>query len=214
MTVRRPSKKNLLDLSERYHLHLTEAELDDYYDLVRGMLDAYDALDQFPDPVREVTPAIRVAGARPDPADDPLNAVVRRCSVKAAGAAKGALSGKAIGIKDTVSIAGIPMTCASRLLYDYTPDADATIIGRILQAGGEITVILNTDDFGFAGTGHTSVYGTSRNPVDPQHLPTAFLGLLGLPEPMLANCVLVELLGTGRSRWHTSIVGMQPLISQ
>ena len=171
MAVRRPSKVDLLDLSERYHLQLTEDELDDYHELVAGMLDAYDALDQFPDPVREVTPAVRIVGERPSPEDDPLNAIVRRCSVKAAPEVSGPLSGKRIGLKDTVAIAGIPMTCASRLLNDYTPDIDATIVKRIIEAGGHITAVMNTDDFGFAGTGHTSIYGVIKNPVDPSHSP-------------------------------------------
>ena len=47
-----------------------------------------------------------------------------------------ALAGKRIGIKDTVCVAGIPTTCASRLLYDYVPDVDATIVRRIIEAGG------------------------------------------------------------------------------
>jgi amidase len=85
--------------------------------------------------------------------------------------AGGPLSGKAIGVKDTVCVAGIPMTCASRLLYDYTPDIDATVVERILKAGGHITAVLNTDDFAFSGGGHTSCYGPGRNPVDPAHCP-------------------------------------------
>ena len=171
MTVRRPSKEDLKDLGERYHLRLTEAELEDYYELVSGVMDTYDVLDQIPDPVIEVIPAVRIAGARPTPEEDPNNAIVRRCSVKAADNVDGPLSGKRIGLKDTVSIAGIPLTGGSRMLYDFTPDGDATITRRILEAGGEITAILNTDDFGFAGTGHTSAYGPSRNPVNPDHHP-------------------------------------------
>ncbi len=169
MTVRRPSHEDIMDLSDRYNLQLTEAELDDYHELIAGMLDAYDALDQFPDPVREVTPAVRITGARPSPADDPLNAIVRWVDVKASPEASGVLSGKRIGLKDTVCIAGIPMTCASRLLNDFTPDVDATITKRILEAGGHITAIMNTDDFGFAGTGHTSIYGPIKNPANPDH---------------------------------------------
>ncbi len=168
MTLRRPSREDLIDISNRHHLRLTEAEVDDFHDIVKGVLDGYDELDQYPDPVREVTPAVRIPGARPSPKDDPLNAVVRNCSVKAVDA-KGPLSGKRIGIKDTVCIAGIPLTCASRLLYDYVPDIDATIIRRILLAGGHITAVLNTCDFAFSGGGHTSTYGVGRNPVDPKH---------------------------------------------
>ncbi|MDA0229635.1 MAG: amidase [Proteobacteria bacterium] len=171
MTLRRPSKENLKDISERHHLQLTEAELESYYDVVCGVMESYDVLDQIPDPVRPLTEAIRQVGARPEPEDDPLNGVVRLCSVKAINSGGGALSGKTIGLKDTISVAGIPMTCASRLLYDYTPDGDATVVKRLLEAGGHITHILNTDDFGFAGTGHTSAYGPTHNPVNPNHHP-------------------------------------------
>ena len=171
MTIRRPSRENLKDISERHHLHLTEAELETYYDIVGGVMESYDALDQIPDPVRPLTEAIRQVGARPEPEDDPLNGVVRLCSVKAVNPGNGALAGKTIGLKDTISIAGIPMTCASRLLWDYTPDGDATVVKRLIEADGHITHILSTDDFGFAGTGHTSGYGPAKNPVNPKHHP-------------------------------------------
>jgi amidase len=169
MTLRRPSTEDLIDLSDRYHLNLNEDEIAVFYNLTRAVLDGYDELDQYPDPVRQVTPAVRIPGPRPEPEEDPLNGIVRWCDVKATGAARGPLAGKRIGIKDTVCIAGIPITCASRLLYDYVPDIDATVIMRILKAGGHITAILNTDDFAFSGGGHTSTYGVGLNPVNKKH---------------------------------------------
>jgi amidase len=169
MTIRRPSRENLIDIGIRTGLDLTEAEVDDFLPLTAAVIAGYDELDQYPDPVRQVVPAVRIPGSRPKPEDDPLNGVVRTCSVKAANDPKGPLSGKRIGIKDTICVAGIPISCASRLLYDYVPDIDATIVKRILEAGGHITAILNTDDFAFSGGGHTSVYGVGLNPVDPKH---------------------------------------------
>ncbi len=169
MTLRRPSSEDLIDISDRYHLNLTEAELEVFYTLTAEVLEGYDELDQYPDPVRQVTPAVRIPGARPGPDEDPLNGIVRYCDVKATGAGKGALSGKRIGTKDTICVAGIPTTCGSRLLYDYVPDIDATVVMRILEAGGHITAILNTDDFAFSGGGHTSTYGPGLNPTNPRH---------------------------------------------
>lgn len=169
MTLRRPSDTDLIDIGERYHLHLTEDELDVMVELVSAVMEGYDELEQYPDPLREVMPAVRIPGARPGSDEDPCNGVVRNCSVKAVGSAKGPLAGKRIGIKDTVCIAGIPMSCASRLLYDFVPDIDATVITRILKAGGHITAVLNTDDFAFSGGGHTSAYGVGLNPTDPKH---------------------------------------------
>ncbi|MBP5858427.1 amidase [Marivibrio halodurans] len=172
MTLRRPALADIEDISIRYGLDLTEAEVADLQPLIGAVMAGYDTLDQIPDPVRAVTPAVRIPGPRPEPEDDPLNGIVRTCSVEAAPPVPdGALGGKRIGLKDTVAIAGIPMSCASRLLYDYTPDIDATVTKRILEAGGHITAVLNTDDFAFSGGGHTSCYGPGRNPVDPAHVP-------------------------------------------
>ncbi len=171
MTLRRPSREDLIDIGYRYHLNLTEDETDVFMGLASALLDGYDELEQYPDPLREVLPAVRIPGPRPSPEDDPLNGVVRSCSVKAtgSGSGRGALAGKKIGTKDTICIAGIPIGCASRLLYDYVPDIDATVVRRILKAGGHITAILNTDDFAFSGGGHTSAYGVGLNPVNPKH---------------------------------------------
>ncbi len=168
MSLRRPSKADLAAISSKRHLQLTEVEIDDLYELVCENLMLYDELEQYPDPVRKVVPAVRIPGPRPAPAADPHNAIVRTCSVKLAGAT-GILAGKSIGVKDTVCVAGIPLSCASRLLFDYTPDIDATVVTRILEAGGHITAILNTDDFAFSGGGHTSAYGVTCNPVNNKH---------------------------------------------
>lgn len=172
MTLRRPSLNDVHSLSARYGVHLTEAEVETLMPIIAGMMESYDALDQYPDPLRAVTPAVRVPGPRPDPAKDPLNGIVRTCSVKATPeVTNGLLSGKSIGVKDTVCVAGLPMTCASKLLYDYTSDIDATVVKRIIEAGGHITAVLNTDDFAFSGGGHTSTYGPGRNPANPAHSP-------------------------------------------
>jgi len=169
MTLRRPSRQDILDLSASTHVNLTEAEVEVIHEMVNLNLDTYDVLDQMPDPVRDVVPAIRIQGGRPTREQDPLNTIVRRVDVKAINA-KGPLSGKTVGIKDTVCVAGIPTTCGSKLLFDYTPDADATVITRILEAGGHITAMLNTDDFSFSGAGHTSTYGPGLNPVDQKYV--------------------------------------------
>ncbi|MBD9541391.1 amidase [Ensifer sp. ENS04] len=170
MTLRRPSRQDIVALSMQTNVNLTEAELDVIHELVNLNMDTYDELDQMPDPVREITPAVRIPGARPTRDEDPLNAIVRYVDVTAVDRTKGPLSGKRIGIKDTVAVAGIPTTAASRLLYDYTPDVDATVVKRILEAGGHITAMLNTDDFSFSGAGHTSAYGPGLNPADPKYL--------------------------------------------
>ncbi|MCY4388793.1 MAG: amidase [Desulfurellaceae bacterium] len=168
MSLRKPTKDDFHRLAQANHFELSAEEAEAYEAMLPDMFAALDALDQAPANLPEISYREREPGSRPSRADDPLNAIVRRCSIK--GAPSGKLAGKRLGIKDNVSIAGIPMTCASLVLSGYVPDIDATIITRILDAGGEITAILNMDNFAFSGGGHTSAYGPTRNQHNPDHM--------------------------------------------
>ena len=103
--------------------------------LMDGVLASYRRLDQFAEPTLAVKYP-RDAGFRPAASDNRLNAWYWRCSIK--GATSGPLAGKKIAIKDNVCVAGIPMMNGSNVLEGYVPDVDATIVTRILGAGGEI----------------------------------------------------------------------------
>ena len=52
------------------------------------------------------------------------------------GAATGKLHGKRDIIKDNVAVAGVPMMNGTKLLEGYIPEYDATVVTRILDAGG------------------------------------------------------------------------------
>jgi len=169
MTVRRLSKEDVTRIAARHGLGLGEAEIAEDVALCNGVLDGYDALDALPEPPRPVIGAVRDPGRRATREEDPLNGVVRFCDVHAVAPSGDALAGMRIGVKDTVAVAGVPLSCGSRLLYDYTPEIDATVTRRILYAGGRITAVLNTDDFAFSGGGHTSTYGPGLNPANPDH---------------------------------------------
>ena len=71
-------------------------------------------------------------------------------------------------MKDSVAIAGIPLTCGSAILQGFVPRYDATVTDRILRAGAEIVCITNMDDLAFSGGGESSWYGPTRNPFDPE----------------------------------------------
>ncbi|MDP9255022.1 MAG: amidase family protein [Actinomycetota bacterium] len=111
--------------------------------------------------------AVREPGSRPSAEEDPLNAIVRRCRVRAQ-RCEGLLSGKRLAMKDSVAIAGIPLTCGSAILQGFVPRYDATVTDRILRAGAEIVCITNMDDLAMSGGGESSWYGPTRNPFDPE----------------------------------------------
>jgi amidase len=131
-------------------------------DAILGTLDGLDAQTPAEFPVVE---AVRDPGRPPQPGEDPNNAIVRWCRVRAEGE-YGVLSGKRVAMKDSVAIAGIPLTCGSRVLAGFVPAIDSVVTERILRVGGEIVAITNMDDFAFSGGGDSSYYGATLNPFD------------------------------------------------
>ncbi len=168
MSLRPPTREDLRELADSQHLNLAEDELDAMCLVARGLVQSLVAIDTAP-AARSPYPERRV-GERPDEKADPFNAIVRRCRVK--GAASGRLAGKRIGVKDTVSVAGVPLTCGSKIFgpAGFVPDCDATIVQRMLEEGAEIVAMLNMDELALAPSGATSAHGPVRNPHDPTRL--------------------------------------------
>lgn len=162
MALRQPTADDLQRLAAASHFRLSPDELVDFQALMPAMFETLDALDRMPlaAPIQKYPD--RDAGSRPDRKSDPFNAIIHRCTVK--GAASGKLAGKRVGIKDNISVAGVPMTCGSSVMEGYVPAADATLVRRILDAGATIVAKLNLDNFAFAGGGDTSSFGPTRNP--------------------------------------------------
>lgn len=159
----RPSRDDLVEISERIGLRLSPGELDAYQGMAEVMLATVDATDVDPPPAPDAA-ARRAAGPRPTRDQDPLNAVVRWCDVTPRGS--GPLTGLNLAIKDSVPVAGVPMTAASRVLRGYTPAEDAIVTERLLQAGARIVAIANMDEFALSGGGDTSCYGPTLTPYD------------------------------------------------
>jgi amidase len=155
----------LHDLARTWGFTLDEGEAEQLLAVAEGVFQAFDLLDSQPSVVVEPVVATRDPGRRPGDGEDPLNAVVRFCRVRADGA-EGHLSGKRIAVKDAVAIAGIPLTCGSRVLQGFVPNEDSVVADRILRAGGEVVAITNMDDLAFSGGGDSSWYGPTLNPWD------------------------------------------------
>ncbi len=79
---------------------------------------------------------------------------------------KGVLSGKSIGIKSNISVKGMKVSCASKVLEDYKAPFDATVVKKIKDEGGAIIGMLNMDEFACGSSGETSAFGPTRNPVN------------------------------------------------
>jgi amidase len=160
-TVKRPTLDQMKEIVASLHMSMSEREIGEYLEVMEGTLQAYDRLAQLPDnlpPVRYP----RTPGYRPGPSENPLNAWAVKSEVR--GAPYGPLSGKRVVLKDNVCLAGVPMMNGASTLEGYVPDVDATVVTRILDAGGTIVGKAHCEYFCLSGGSHTSAMGPVHNP--------------------------------------------------
>jgi amidase len=160
-TVKRPTLEQMKEIVASLHMSMSEREIGEYLDVMEGTLQAYDRLTQLPDylpPVRYP----RTPGYRPSAAENPMNAWAVKSEVR--GAQYGPLAGKRVVLKDNVCLAGVPMMNGASTLEGYVPDVDATVVTRILDAGGTIVGKSHCEYFCLSGGSHTSATGPVHNP--------------------------------------------------
>ena len=130
-----PTVNQLAAIAQDFGLDMTLDDLTNQREAMLGAIRSLRHIDDMPEERPPVTYP-RTSGYRPHPDENPYNAWYWRAEIK--GAASGPLAGEEIGIKDVVSVAGLPMMNGARALEGYVPTIDATIVTRLLDAGATI----------------------------------------------------------------------------
>ncbi len=74
------------------------------------------------------------------------------------------LAGVPVGVKDVLTVAGLPATAGSAILKGYHPPYTATAVARLEAAGAVVLGKLNCDEFAMGSSNENSAYGPVRNP--------------------------------------------------
>ena len=156
-----PTRADLRRAAARLGMNPYDAYLDAAGRVLQELSNAYTELDAMPDEMPKLRYP-RSGGKRPPPDENRFNAWYVKTAIK--GVASGPLAGRRIALKDNICLAGVPMMNGANVFDGYVPDIDATVVTRILDAGGEIAGKTVCEYYCVSGGSHTASTGPVHNP--------------------------------------------------
>ena len=179
--------------------------------IASGQLSAEDATRTALDRIASVNGALNAFNlVDADRALDRAKQIDRR---RAAGEALGPLAGVPIALKDNMDVRGMKTTASSRILKDFIPPFDATVVRRLEAADAIVVGKTNCDEFAMGSSNENSAFGPVKNPWALDRIPGGSSG--GSAASVAARCLPLALgSDTGGSIRQPAaccgIVGLKP----
>jgi amidase len=163
--LERPTPETLGRIAESFGFTLDDDSAAAFSTLIDGALANYELVDD--EWARRAPRPPDRAWEQPRPEDNPFGAWAARTEIRESD--HGPLAGKRLAIKNNVNVAGLPMLDGSKLLEGNIAAEDATVVRRILDAGGTILGTSVCEDLCVSGASHTAASGPVSNPWNREH---------------------------------------------
>ncbi|CAK7226155.1 hypothetical protein SBRCBS47491_006135 [Sporothrix bragantina] len=162
------SAKDVVDTLAKLNLTVSKPQdLADFTSLLTGIWEMWNTIDKADDYVPTVDEERfpRKDVHRPEGAENETNAWAWKCDIRDATEASktGLLAGKTVNMKDNIAVKGVPCLLGTNVFQDWVPNTDATIVTRILEAGGIVSGKAVCENMSMWGVSTSAATGQMSN---------------------------------------------------
>ncbi|KIW16775.1 hypothetical protein PV08_03965 [Exophiala spinifera] len=158
--------QDVVDVVGSLNLSLPERDIAQWHDIIASVQESIDVVSSLPDylPHADTEQYPRSNIHRPPPEDNPGNAWAWKVRIEGDKDEGALLSDVTFALKDNIAVKNVPMLVGTDVFTDYVPDTDATVVRRILQAGGTIEGKAVCENLSLCASSFSAATGNVENP--------------------------------------------------